>query len=159
VLDWLEQTDYAVWVRESWGWPIALTLHAFGMAVVVSVMFVMALRLFGLFRPLPYRWLTRLVPIVWIGIACQILSGLTLLITKPVQYLSDVIFDSKMGLLLASLVMMLVFQTVLKREAVGWDATGRVSSRGLQLVAATALLWAAVTIGGRLTAYLGSLYL
>ena len=159
MLDWLEQTDYAVWVRESWGWPIALTLHAFGMAVVVSVMIIMALRLFGLFRPLPYRFLTRLVPIAWIGIALQILSGVTLLITKPTQYLSDVIFDSKMGLLLASLVMTVLFQTVLKREAAGWDTAGRVSTRGMQLVAATALLWAAVTIGGRLTAYLGSLYL
>jgi len=159
MLEWLEQTDYATWVRESWGWPIALTLHAFGMAVVVSVMVIMALRLAGLFRPLPYGFLTKLVPIAWIGIVCQILSGVTLLITKPAQYLSDLVFDSKMGLLLASLAMTLVFQTVLKREAVGWDQAGRASNRGLQLVVLTALLWAAVTIGGRLTAYLGSLYL
>ncbi len=159
MIDWLEQTDYAVWVRESWGWPIALTLHAFGMAVVVSLMFVMALRLAGLFRTIPYSWLTKLIPLVWIGIVCQVCSGLTLLITKPLQYFGDVIFDSKMSLLLASLVMTVVFQTVLKREAAGWDAAGRVSARGLQLVAATAFLWAAVTIGGRLTAYLGSLYL
>ena len=159
MFEWLEQTDYAAWVRESWGWPIALTLHAFGMAVVVSIMFIMALRLVGLFRTLPYSWLRKLVPLAWLGILCQVLSGLTLLITKPAQYLNDLVFDSKMGFLLASLVATLWFQSVLKREAAGWDATGRVSSRGLQLVVLTALLWAAVTIGGRLTAYLGSLYL
>ena len=30
MLEWLTNTQYAVWVRESWGWPFALTLHAFG---------------------------------------------------------------------------------------------------------------------------------
>ena len=46
----------------------------------------------------------------------------------------------------------------MKREAAGWEAAGTVSSRGVKFVAASCLLWAAVTIGGRLTAYLGSLY-
>jgi hypothetical protein len=159
VLEWLEQTNYADWVRESWGWPIALTLHAFGMAVVVSIMFIMALRLCGLFRPLPYGWLNKLIPLAWIGIACQILTGASLLITKPAQYLNDRVFDFKMVLLLASLLVTVYFQTVLKREAAGWDATASVSARGLQLVFGAALLWAAVTIAGRLTAYLGTLYL
>jgi hypothetical protein len=34
-----------------------------------------------------------------------------------------------------------------------------VTSRGARIAAVTCLLWAAVTVGGRLTAYLGSLYL
>jgi hypothetical protein len=50
-------------------------------------------------------------------------------------------------------------QSTMKQEAVSWEANGAVSSRGRKLVSATCLLWAAVTIGGRLTAYLGSLYL
>ena len=37
VLDWIQSTSYAVWVRESWGWPFALTLHAFGNAIVVGL--------------------------------------------------------------------------------------------------------------------------
>jgi hypothetical protein len=37
VLDWIQNTQYAVWVRESWGWPFALTLHAFGNAMVVGL--------------------------------------------------------------------------------------------------------------------------
>ena len=47
----------------------------------------------------------------------------------------------------------------MRQEAAAWEAKGAVSPRGLKLVSASCLLWAAVTIGGRLTAYLGSLYL
>jgi hypothetical protein len=90
VLEWLAQTPYAIWVSESWGWPIALTLHAF--VVVISI------------------------AVTW------------------------------------------YFDRILKRDAAAWEAAGKVSSRGVQVAAATCLLWAAVTIGGRLTAYLGSLY-
>src|SRR6266446_2309654 len=104
VLNWLEKTSYAEWVNQSWGWPLALTIHAFGTATVVGLTFIIGLRLFGLF------------------VTCY-------------------------------------FQITMKREAASWEANGAVSSRGRKLVSATCLLWAAVTIGGRLTAYLGSLYL
>jgi hypothetical protein len=46
-----------------------------------------------------------------------------------------------------------------KREVASWQASGSVSAHGLRVTAVTCLLWAAVTVGGRLTAYLGSLYL
>jgi hypothetical protein len=68
-------------------------------------------------------------------------------------------FEVKITFLIIALVVTRVFQTTMRREAANWEAKGAVSSRGRKLVAATCLLWAGVTIGGRLTAYLGSLYL
>jgi nitrite reductase/ring-hydroxylating ferredoxin subunit len=53
VLEWLTSTPYADWVRESWGWPLALTVHAFGTATVVGFIFIIGLRLLGLFRTIP----------------------------------------------------------------------------------------------------------
>ena len=41
--DWLAQTPYVQWVQESWGWPVALTLHAFGTATIVGLMPVSAM--------------------------------------------------------------------------------------------------------------------
>ena len=52
MLDWIQSTSYAVWVRESWGWPFALTLHAFGNAIVVGLVFIICLRVLGLSPPL-----------------------------------------------------------------------------------------------------------
>ena len=158
MLDWLATSSYAVWVSESWGWPIALTLHAFGTAIVVGLMAVIALRLLGAFRTIPYTSLNKLVPLIWIGVVCQVLSGFTLWLTKPAQYLGDGMFEVKFTFVVIAVVVMVLIQNTMRREAAAWEAAGTVSSRGLKFGTASCLLWAAVTIGGRLTAYLGSLY-
>jgi hypothetical protein len=46
----------------------------------------------------------------------------------------------------------------LRRESPEWEAKGAVSRRGYRFVTATMILWAAVLVAGRLTAYLGQLY-
>ena len=158
MLEWIANTPYAMWVNQSWGWPFALTIHAFGTATVVGLIFIIGLRLLGLFRTIPYTFLNRLIPLIWIGVVCQVFSGLTLWTVKPAQYLADGMFEVKFTLVVIAVVVTWYFQNTLKREAAAWDAAGAVSSRGVKFVAATCLLWAAVTIGGRLTAYLGSLY-
>ncbi|HXH86239.1 MAG TPA: hypothetical protein VNI35_05395 [Nitrospira sp.] len=155
---WLESTAYAAWVRESWGWPFALTLHAFGNAVIVGLFFIIFLRLLGMFRTIPYTSLNKLFPYIWVALGVQVFSGLSLWSSKPDRYLSDGMFDVKFSFVIASAVLTYYFQGLLKLEAASWDAAGKVSIRGVQLVAMTTLAWAAVLMTGRLTAYLGSLY-
>jgi hypothetical protein len=65
----------------------------------------------------------------------------------------------KFTLVIVSSVVLWFFQRIMKEEAAKWDAAGAVSPRGLKMGLASALLWACVIIGGRMTAYLGSLYL
>jgi len=159
LLDYLATSPYAEWVDESWGWPLALVLHALGMALVVGLMAIISLRLFGVFRTIPYGSLRRFIPWIWFGFFVQVISGFTLWMSKPGQYLGDVMFDTKFTLVWVAVVVMLIFQGTLKREAAGWDSTGKVSPRGHKMVVLTFVAWAAVTVGGRLTAYLGTLYL
>jgi len=47
------------------GLAFALTLHAFGNAMVVGLIFIICLRMLGLFQTIPYTSLNRLVPIIW----------------------------------------------------------------------------------------------
>jgi hypothetical protein len=159
VLEWLAASPYALWVNQSAGWPIALTVHAFGTAIVVGFMAIIALRLLGFFPGIPYRALRSLFPYVWVALVFQALSGFTLWMTKPAQYLADGMFEVKFALVVISAVVLLVFQRTMTEEAAKWDAAGAVSPRGLKIGLASCVLWAGVTIGGRLTAYLGSLYL
>jgi hypothetical protein len=158
VLDLIGNSAYATWVRESWGWPLALTLHAFGTAVVVGLIFIIGLRLVGLYRTVPYTSLNRLIPVIWAGVAVQVYSGVTLWTSKPARYLADGPFVFKFSFVIIGVVLTIYFQKVLKQESPSWEASGTVSSRGTRFVALTALAWAAVLVGGRLTAYLGSLY-
>jgi hypothetical protein len=158
VLEWLAHTPYAEWVNQSSGWPLALTIHAFGTAIVVGLMFIIGLRLIGLFKTIPYTSLSKLMPIIWIAVFFQVISGFTLWMTKPAQYLGDGMFEVKFSLVVIASVVMWIFHRTMLREAADWEAAGKVSPRGLKIGVAACLLWAAVTIGGRLTAYLGSLY-
>jgi hypothetical protein len=136
-----------------------LTIHAFGTAIVVGFMAIIGLRLLGLLPGIPYRSLNSLFPYVWVALVFQALSGFTLWMTKPGAYLADGMFEVKFTLVIVSSVVLWFFQRTMKEEAAKWDAVGAVSPRGLKIGLASAVLWAGVTIGGRLTAYLGSLYL
>jgi hypothetical protein len=157
-LEWLVHTSYAEWVHQSWGWPIALTFHAFGTAIIVGLMAIIALRMLGLFRTIPYSAVQRLIPFIWVALVVQVASGLTLWITKPAQYLADGMFVVKMIFLVLSITVTVMFNRIVRSEAPGWDVGGKATPRSAQLAAATCVLWACVTVGGRLTAYLGSLY-
>ena len=159
MLQALAQTPYAEWVRESlWGWPLALTVHAFGTAAVIGLIFIIGLRLIGLFRTIPYTSLSRLFPVIWTGVVLQAMSGFSLWMTKPDQYVGAGMFLAKFSFVIIGIIVTLYFQNTITREAAAWDAAGSVSSRGARFAAAAALVWAAVLVTGRLTAYLGSLY-
>jgi hypothetical protein len=158
VFEWLSNTDYAEWVKASWGWPLALTVHAFGNAIVVGFIFIICLRLLGLFRTIPYTSLNRLIPFIWVGVVFQAASGFTLFVTKPDKYLAAGMFEAKLSFVLLGIILTWYFQQTLKKEAAAWQAAGTVSSRAVRLVAFTSLAWAGVLTTGRLTAYLGALY-
>ncbi len=158
MLEWLKTTAYADWVRESWGWAMALTIHAFGNAIVVGLVLIMAMRLFGLFRTIPYTALPKLFPFIWVAICFQVYSGFTLWMSKPDRYMKDGVFIIKFSLVCIGIALLVYFQRTITRESPEWQKAGKVTSRGLRLAGAAALCWAFVIIMGRLTAYLGSLY-
>src|SRR5215470_221320 len=121
-------SSYALWVNQSAGWPIALTIHAFGNAIVVGFIAIIALRLFGYFPGIPYSSLRSLIPYIWISIVFQAFSGFTLWMTKPGAYLGDYMFEVKFTLVIVASVVMAIFQKVLREEGAKWDAAGVVSS-------------------------------
>jgi hypothetical protein len=160
VLQYLEDSAFSEWARgESlWGWPFALTVHAWGTAIVIGFIFIIGLRLLGFFRTIPLTSLSRLFPIVWIAVVLQVFSGFTLWMTKPSKYLSDWAFIIKFSLVSSGLVVTWFYFNTLRRESPEWEAKGAIPRRGYGFVAATMVWWAAVLVAGRLTAYLGQLY-
>ena len=155
MFDWLESTSLALWVKESWGWPLALTTHTFGSATIVGFSFIMGLRLFGIFQTIPPTSLISLLPYIWVCVVLQACSGFLLWLTKPLRYLEAGVFDVKLALVISGIFATMYFQKALKQEASEWASSGVISVRGRKLIVMTALLWAGVLIAGRLTAYLG----
>jgi hypothetical protein len=161
VAEWLgslETSQFSETMKtELWGWPLALTVHAFGTALVVGFFIIISLRLLGLFGTIPYAAVNRLFPVIWIALVIQFLSGFVLWVTKPTRYIADGAFVLKFSLIIVGIILTVYFQGTISREAATWQANGVVSSRGVKFVAASLLLWCTVLIAGRLTAYLGAL--
>jgi predicted ABC-type exoprotein transport system permease subunit len=158
VLEALENTQFAAWVRtDLWGWPVALTVHAFGTALVVGFILIIGLRLLGLFEQIPYSALNKLFPVVWAGLVISFLSGFVLWMTKASRYVADGAFVLKFVLIVVGIVLTYYFSMTVKREAGAWETRGAISSRAVQYVAGILVIWCTVLIAGRLTGYLGSI--
>src|SRR4029434_9770725 len=111
------------------GWPFALTLHAFGSAIIVGFAFIMCLRLFGMFQTIPPESLLSLIPVIWVCVLVQASSGFLLWLTKPGRYLEAGVFGVKLGLVVTGIVTTMYFQRTLKEEARRWACSGTISSR------------------------------
>src|SRR6202049_6559 len=105
------------------------------MAPVVGLMAIIGLRLLGAFPTMPYTSLGKLIPLIWIAVVFQATSGFTLWVTKPAQYLGDVMFDTKFALVIIASVVMVYFHVTFKREVAAWQAAGTVPSRGVKIAA------------------------
>lgn len=155
----LESSQFSALVRsELWGWPLALTVHALGTAIVIGFIFIICLRMLGLFETIPYASLKRLFPVIWAGLAVQFLSGFALWMTKPTRYVADTAFLLKLLLVIVGFILTLYFYGAIKREAASWEGGGAVSSRMVKLVAVSLVVWCGALVAGRMTAFLGAVY-
>jgi hypothetical protein len=158
VLEWLENTQFAAFIRDTvWGFPLALTIHALGTALVVGFVLIIGLRLLGFFDRIPYTSLNRMFPVIWAALVLQFLSGFLLWVAKPTRYVEDGAFVLKSTLVVVGIALTLHFYRMMNVEAASWDANGTVSSRGVRFIAAVLLVWCGVLVAGRLTGYLGAI--
>ena len=158
MLELLEGSAFSAMVREQlYGWPLFLTIHAFGTALIVGLMLIMGLRVMGMFTQIPFAIMNRMVPVVWGALAVQFVSGFVLWSAKPTRYVVDGAFLLKVVLIIAGIVLTRQFQTMLQQEATIWDKKGDVSSQATTFAAASFLVWCGVVIAGRLTGFLGSI--
>ncbi|HZL94618.1 MAG TPA: hypothetical protein VFB99_13275 [Vicinamibacterales bacterium] len=152
---WLESTDYSNWILTSTaGWPLMLTTHAIGLAIVVGITFSLNLRLLGLYGTIPYTSLRELMGFAWVGIALNTVTGLSLFMTQASSYVVSIPFLLKITFIILGVVNLVYAQKILRLEASGWQAAGSVSRRGLALAGSSLFLWVAAVVTGRLIAYL-----
>ena len=152
----LENSALGIWVRESgslWAYPMIITFHSFGLAIIVGLNAAIDLRLLGVAPSLPVAPLEKLFPIMWFGFWMNAISGLLLLVGDATTMVRSPIFALKMaviGLAVANLIVMK--RSAFRRQS--W-AGGIVPAR-IKLLATTSLvLWTCAITAGRLTAYLG----
>jgi len=150
---WLEQTWLADWVRVSvLGYPLMITCHAIGMAVMVGLASVVGLRLLGAFRSLPYSALDRFFAIAWLGFGVNLLSGIGLFASQATSYAVNGVFLTKLAFVFLGAIAVAYLQAAAVRSPVADAAPPSASVRAV--AAASLIFWTGAIVMGRLTAYL-----
>jgi len=154
LLVWVESTALPTWVREGdtiWAYPTILTLHTFGLAMVVGTSAILNLRLLGIGGHLPLRGMRGLFPVMWIGFWLNAITGLLLFAADAAAKGSSPLFAAKL------LFVALGVAAIVALERAGYygaDGDLALVSRPAKLLALCSLVsWVAAVTAGRLLAY------
>lgn len=155
---WLAATPLSNTIQSiSWLVPALQTLHILAIAVVVSSVSILDLRLLDVAgRDQSVReTAARFLPWVWGAVGVLAASGVVLIVGEPARELLNPSFQAKIVTILIVLVLTAVFQRRLKTDPAAWlGPEGRgtsIAAKGLGLV--SLLLWVAIVVFGRWIAY------
>ena len=152
-LAWLEGSAMSTWVREAptiWAFSTILTVHTFGMGVLVGASALLDLRLLGIGRTMALGPLESLYRVMWVGFWLNLVTGSVLFAADATSRGTQWLFFLKMMFVAAGVVTMIL----IRKQVYGArtePVTVPASARGLAMVSLVA--WAFAITAGRLLAY------
>ena len=155
---WLETTRLSMLIQEvTWIIPLVQTLHILSIAIVISSIFMIDLRLVGLgVRSQPTAAVVRrFLPWVWYALIVLLLSGSVLIIGEPGRSLENPAFRLKMLMLVTAIVLTVLFQQPLRSNPQFWERSGLRKAGSIGIAVVSMMLWTGVLFAGRWIAYTG----
>ena len=146
---WLESTAFTIWMVESpslFAFPAILAVHTIGLGLLAGLNVAFDLRLLGVARVVPPLAFTRFLPVMWVGLWANVITGVLLVLAYPTKALTNPVFYLKLALIATAL---LVLRAQLRRTRAG-DADTTTTRR---LAVVSLVLWASAITAGRLLAY------
>lgn len=154
-LIWLQDSVLGTWIAESiWGYPIVLSCHAVGMAVVAGTVVMINLRLLGFARNVPVALLDKLSVITWAGLVLNVLTGLALFAGDPLRFFHHPVFRIKFSLIVVGAITIGLLLREIRATTLYASGTLEVSARMKPAAAFSLALWLCAIIAGRLIAYI-----
>jgi hypothetical protein len=155
ILESIENSGFATYIRETPTWPAystVLALHTFGMAFLVGLSGVIALRVLGVVPELPLNPLKKLQPVIVIGFWVNAITGIILTTLAIRSLLTNWDFYVK----LAAIAFALVSLAKMRRHAFAdpnAPDSAVASADARRWAKAMLFFWGLAVLGGRLTAY------
>jgi hypothetical protein len=156
-LEWIEQTGFSTWVRESgtlWSYPTILFLHTVGLGFLVGPSTAICMRICG-FAPAVSLWpMERFYPVMWAGFWINVGSGLAMLMADASTKLINPVFYVKLVFVVVAVwIMHLLRQNVFRDQTLHGMVSVPLKSR--VMAGALLICWVGAIAAGRLMAYLG----
>jgi magnesium-transporting ATPase (P-type) len=154
--NWLAATSVSV-AFQTWTWfvPLVQTIHILSVAIVLTAVYVIALRLVGftLGKQSLATVTAKSAPWTWIALAVLLLTGALLTITEPARELLNWVFRAKMIMVLILAGILWFIQLRLRRDAAYWSGSPARRGAARALGAFSLIIGAAIVTAGRWIAY------
>lgn len=154
-LESLENSSFAVWVREAptvFAYSTVLALHTFGMAFLVGLSTMIALRVLGFAPGVPLAPLERFFRLIVIGFWLNAVTGVVLLILEARNFLTMPDFYIKLAAIAGAVVSLRSLRSSVFGDPANPDMTP-VSMKAKTSASAMLICWTIAITAGRLTAY------
>jgi len=154
-LESIEDSGFSSYIRETpsvLGYSTVLALHTFGMAFLVGLSGVIALRVLGVVPELPMKPLKSLQPLIVLGFWVNAITGIILTSLAIRSLLSNWDFYVK----LTAIAIAIVSLQKMRRDAFGNASApddAPASPEAKRWAASMLFFWWLAVLGGRLTAY------
>lgn len=155
MIDAIENSAYAIWVRESpsiWAYTTILSLHAMGLAIIVGINGLVALRLMGYVPEIPVAKLRKLYPWMYFGFTVNAASGLSLLAANLTNDLHNWMFFVKLSMIALAMINLELTRARVFDHPLVVNGTG-VPQEARRFAIASIVLWSLAIVAGRLTEY------
>ncbi|MEI9889931.1 MAG: DUF2231 domain-containing protein [Caulobacteraceae bacterium] len=128
------------------------TVHFFGYTAVFATVLVVSLRIFGVWKSMPFSAVHRIIPLGVFGVAANVFTGMLMLMADTSRYVNEAAFWPKMFFLPIGAIAVLYFSL---SDRLWATKAGESAPMDAKWVAGLVLFsWTIVIMGGRLLPYL-----
>lgn len=153
LLNFSQLTGISAFMNSTWGWPLAESIHFFGLCLLIGTVGLFDLRIIGIANDIAISELHRLVPIGVAGYLLNVLTGIMFLSTSPDQYLYNPAVLSKLFFMLIAGINMLFFYATTAADIKSAANSSRTLLRAKIMAGLSLFCWCAVIVCGRLITY------
>jgi uncharacterized membrane protein len=151
ILDLIEQTSLSHFIINNyWVWPTMETMHFVGLSALFGGLALADLRLIGYMKNIPYKALSKIIPLAVTGFIVNTITGVLFFIGNPHRYYPNIGFRFKMLCILLAGLNLLLYQIAVKPKADTWGPGDKTTLLAKFVGVASILLWIGVITGGRL---------
>jgi uncharacterized membrane protein len=142
-------------IQSTWGAPAGETVHFLGMSLSIGVLLAVNLRILGVMRQVRFAHLHRLLPWGMLAFGANLITGMMFLIGTPAQYVTNVPFYWKVGLLMvagANYLYLTVARSIWTGDERGFTLADRAMAVG------SIAAWLGILYAGRMLPFLGNAF-
>lgn len=135
-----------------WGYPLVLSSHAVGMAILAGIVIMVNLRILGFAPGIRVYALKPLFKVAMVGLVINLVSGLMLFAASANKFFENNPFRIKVVLLIVGGVLLVMMARQFFRDSDPLE-NPEANPKTKMLAALAIIVWLGVIVSGRLIAY------